>query len=163
MTEDGQIFVLEVNSLPGLHELSYLPRIAAHAGLDYAALVEAILQRAALYSQGRAGVKHTLPTTPSARTRSARAWGTRLLVFILLLGGLWIVGGQLLRFVADQPYFALRHVVVHTDGRLLQADIRRWSGLHVGMSVFEVDRRQVETRLLDQARNPSGPGRTPTA
>ena len=55
VTEDGQIFVLEVNSLPGLHELSYLPRIAAHAGLDYAALVEAILQRATLYSQGRAG------------------------------------------------------------------------------------------------------------
>lgn len=97
-------------------------------------------------------MKRATPIMLSTRTRSARSWGRRLLVFILLLGGLWIVGGQLIRFVADQPYFALRHVVVHTDGRLSPADIRRWSGLHVGMSVFEVDRRQVETRLLDQAR-----------
>ncbi len=55
VTEHGQIFVLEVNSLPGLTELSYLPRIAAYAGLDYEALVEAILQRASLHSHGRAG------------------------------------------------------------------------------------------------------------
>jgi D-alanine-D-alanine ligase len=54
VTEHGQIFVLEVNSLPGLTELSYLPRIAAHAGLDYGALVEAILQHAGLHSHGRA-------------------------------------------------------------------------------------------------------------
>ena len=54
VTEHGQIFVLEVNSLPGLTELSYLPRIAAHAGLDYGALVEAILQCAGLQSHGRA-------------------------------------------------------------------------------------------------------------
>lgn len=97
-------------------------------------------------------MKHTTPTTPSARPRSARPWGRRLLVFILLLGGLWIVGGKLLRFVADQPYFALQHIVVHTDGRLSPTDIRRWSGLRAGMSVFEVDLQQVETRLLDQAR-----------
>ena len=97
-------------------------------------------------------MKRTLLTMLSTRTRSARSWGTRLLVFIVLLGGVWIVGGQLIRFVADQPYFALRHIVVHIDGRLSQADIRRWSGLRAGMSIFEVDRRQVETRLLDQDR-----------
>ena len=97
-------------------------------------------------------MKRATPTTPSTRTRSAPSWGRRLLVFTLLLGCLWIVGGKLIRFVTAQPYFALQHIVVHTDGRLSQADIRRWSGLHAGMSVFEVDRRQVETRLLDQAR-----------
>ncbi len=47
----GEVFLLEVNSLPGLTSLSYLPRIAAHAGLNYGDLVEAILQRATLHIQ----------------------------------------------------------------------------------------------------------------
>jgi D-alanine-D-alanine ligase len=47
----GEVFLLEVNSLPGLTSLSYLPRIAAHAGLDYGDLVEAILQQATLHIQ----------------------------------------------------------------------------------------------------------------
>lgn len=45
----GEVFLLEVNSLPGLTSLSYLPRIAVYAGLDYGDLVEAILQRAMLH------------------------------------------------------------------------------------------------------------------
>ena len=51
VTAQGEVFLLEVNSLPGLTALSYLPRIAAHAGLGYSALVEAILQGAALHIQ----------------------------------------------------------------------------------------------------------------
>ena len=49
VTDQGEVFLLEVNSLPGLTTLSYLPRIAAYAGLNYGDLVEAILQRAALH------------------------------------------------------------------------------------------------------------------
>lgn len=49
ITEQGEVFLLEVNSLPGFTGLSYLPRIAAHAGLNYGDLVEAILQRATLH------------------------------------------------------------------------------------------------------------------
>lgn len=41
-------FLIELNSLPGLTAFSYLPRIAAHAGLEFPALCEAILERAAL-------------------------------------------------------------------------------------------------------------------
>jgi D-alanine-D-alanine ligase len=41
--------LIELNSLPGLTALSYLPRIAAHAGLDFPGLCEAILDRAALH------------------------------------------------------------------------------------------------------------------
>lgn len=40
---DGQIYLIELNSLPGLTELSYLPRIAAHRGLNYEDLIESIL------------------------------------------------------------------------------------------------------------------------
>jgi D-alanine-D-alanine ligase len=47
----GEVFLLEVNTLPGLTSLSYLPRIAAYAGLSYSDLVEEILQRAALQIQ----------------------------------------------------------------------------------------------------------------
>jgi D-alanine-D-alanine ligase len=41
-------FLIELNSLPGLTALSYLPRIAAYAGLGFPALCEAILDRATL-------------------------------------------------------------------------------------------------------------------
>lgn len=51
----GEVFLLEVNSLPGLTTLSYLPRIAAYAGLAYGDLVEAILQSATLHVQ-RSGI-----------------------------------------------------------------------------------------------------------
>jgi D-alanine-D-alanine ligase len=49
ITEQGDVFLLEVNSLPGFTALSYLPRIAEYAGLNYGDLVEAILQRATLH------------------------------------------------------------------------------------------------------------------
>ena len=48
MNAQGEVFLLEVNTLPGLTSLSYLPRIAAYAGLSYSDLVETILQRATL-------------------------------------------------------------------------------------------------------------------
>jgi D-alanine-D-alanine ligase len=51
VTPQGEVFLLEVNSLPGFTSLSYLPRIAAHAGLDYGDLLEEILQRAMLHIQ----------------------------------------------------------------------------------------------------------------
>jgi D-alanine-D-alanine ligase len=49
VNSEGEVFLLEVNSLPGLTALSYLPRIAAHAGLNYGDLIEAILEQAALH------------------------------------------------------------------------------------------------------------------
>lgn len=51
INERGEIFLLEVNTLPGLTPLSWLPRIAEYGGLSYSELVEAILRRAALHLQ----------------------------------------------------------------------------------------------------------------
>jgi D-alanine-D-alanine ligase len=51
INEQGEVFLLEVNSLPGFTTLSYLPRIAAAVGLDYGDLVEAILRQATLHIQ----------------------------------------------------------------------------------------------------------------
>ena len=41
-------YLIELNSLPGLTALSYLPRIAAYVGMDFPSLCEAILDRATL-------------------------------------------------------------------------------------------------------------------
>jgi D-alanine-D-alanine ligase len=46
---DGRrAYLIELNTLPGLTDLSYLPRIAAHAGLAFPVLCERILDRATL-------------------------------------------------------------------------------------------------------------------
>jgi len=46
--EDGALFVLECNTLPGLHELGWFPAMAKHAGITFADLVERLLDLAAL-------------------------------------------------------------------------------------------------------------------
>jgi len=45
---DGAAFVLECNTLPGLHELGWFPAMAAHAGIGFGDLIELLLDRAAL-------------------------------------------------------------------------------------------------------------------
>ena len=40
--ESGKIYVLEVNTIPGMTETSLLPKIASLSGMDFPALVEAI-------------------------------------------------------------------------------------------------------------------------
>ncbi|MBI2962707.1 MAG: D-alanine--D-alanine ligase [Deltaproteobacteria bacterium] len=41
-------FLIEINTLPGLTHLSYLPKMAAHVGITYSDLVETILDGASL-------------------------------------------------------------------------------------------------------------------
>ncbi|NOX45106.1 MAG: D-alanine--D-alanine ligase, partial [Caldiserica bacterium] len=46
LSPDGVPYVLEVNTLPGMTEMSTFPRMAAAAGISYGELVEALLARA---------------------------------------------------------------------------------------------------------------------
>ncbi len=46
VSEQGEPFVLELNTLPGMTSHSLLPKIAAHRGIDYAELCERILASA---------------------------------------------------------------------------------------------------------------------
>jgi D-alanine-D-alanine ligase len=46
--EDGALFVLECNTLPGLHELGWFPAMAKHAGIAFPDLIERLLDLAAL-------------------------------------------------------------------------------------------------------------------
>ena len=48
VTEKGEVFILEVNTLPGMTATSLLPKIAAGRGIDFAALCERLLLGASL-------------------------------------------------------------------------------------------------------------------
>lgn len=50
VTEGENEYVLEVNTLPGMTPTSLLPKIAAHAGIEYASLCEMILEGATLHA-----------------------------------------------------------------------------------------------------------------
>jgi len=45
---DGALFVLECNTLPGLHELGWFPAMAKHAGIEFGDLIEHLLDLAAV-------------------------------------------------------------------------------------------------------------------
>ena len=67
---------------------------------------------------------------------------------IALLGGLSIWGPALKHFIIQHPYFAVRHIVVDSDGGLSHTDIQEWSNIRTGASVFEIDPWQIEADLL---------------
>lgn len=48
LTPSGDVFLLEINTLPGMTEASLLPKIAAGKGIDFAALCERLLLGAAV-------------------------------------------------------------------------------------------------------------------
>jgi D-alanine-D-alanine ligase len=54
VTEEGAIYALEVNTIPGMTETSLLPKIAARAGLEFPALIEEIINDALVRARGRA-------------------------------------------------------------------------------------------------------------
>jgi len=53
VTSGENEYVLEVNTLPGMTQQSLLPKIAAHAGLDFGSLCESILGSARLHAPKR--------------------------------------------------------------------------------------------------------------
>lgn len=83
VTEGENEYVLEVNTLPGMTQTSLLPKIAEHAGIDYGALCEMILEGATLHSniadsgrkpaseRRRSGVTFTPLAEPSPLVRKA--------------------------------------------------------------------------------------------
>lgn len=55
MTERGELFCLEANTLPGMTPLSLVPQAAASAGLDFAALCDELLRLALPGVRGEGG------------------------------------------------------------------------------------------------------------
>jgi len=56
LSTEGQVFVLEVNTIPGFTAHSLLPKAAAAAGVDFAALVQRIAEMALTAGPGRSAV-----------------------------------------------------------------------------------------------------------
>jgi D-alanine-D-alanine ligase len=48
LSEGGEAFVIEVNTVPGMTETSLVPKAAAHVGISFSHLVEIILEQACL-------------------------------------------------------------------------------------------------------------------
>jgi D-alanine-D-alanine ligase len=46
MAEDGEMYCLEANTLPGMTQTSLIPQAAAAAGIDFPALCERIVRLA---------------------------------------------------------------------------------------------------------------------
>jgi D-alanine-D-alanine ligase len=48
LSEGGEAFVIEVNTVPGMTETSLVPKAAAQVGISFPHLVEVILEEASL-------------------------------------------------------------------------------------------------------------------
>jgi D-alanine-D-alanine ligase len=76
VSERGNEVLLEVNTIPGMTETSLLPKIAAHAGLDFGTLLEEILGAATLHAPGRAGRERRIAQVPFNGPERRAADGT---------------------------------------------------------------------------------------
>ncbi len=86
------------------------------------------------------------PSSPPPRLRPAD--------FVLLLFlpvGLWLGGSMLTRYAEHHPYFRVQEVLVEETAGFSPDDIQEWGGVKVGMSMWEVEPEQVESRLLAHA------------
>ena len=52
LRDDGEIFVLEVNTIPGMTERSLLPKAAASIGLNFGELCIKLIEDAVSYHPG---------------------------------------------------------------------------------------------------------------
>jgi D-alanine-D-alanine ligase len=55
LSERGEVFIIEVNTVPGMTETSLVPKAAAQKGISFPLLVEAILEQASLKIAEEAG------------------------------------------------------------------------------------------------------------
>jgi D-alanine-D-alanine ligase len=72
-------YVLEVNTLPGMTATSLLPKIAAHAGLEFGELCEAVLEGARLSTSSKRRAPAARSTTVPVASRNVGAEGLRVL------------------------------------------------------------------------------------
>ena len=46
ITEDNQVYLLEINTLPGMTETSLIPKSAKARGIDYSGLLDKLIESA---------------------------------------------------------------------------------------------------------------------
>jgi hypothetical protein len=86
------------------------------------------------------------PSSSSTRRRYAD-----LVLLLCLPGGLWLGGSVLTRYAEHHPYFSVKEVLIEETAGFSPEDIQEWGGVKVGMSMWEVEPEQVESRLLSHS------------
>ncbi|MBI3245397.1 MAG: FtsQ-type POTRA domain-containing protein [Deltaproteobacteria bacterium] len=101
--------------------------------------------------RGKENRKHK----PALRWGRFRSTGLMVLVFVLVLFLLperLKTGWSLLtQYVERHPYFTVQEVVIDESAGFSQALVREWSGVSVGMSMWDVDPERVESQLLSRS------------
>ena len=57
LRDDGELFILEVNTLPGITSASLVPKEAAAAGMSFGELLESLIESAIAERPGRTAGK----------------------------------------------------------------------------------------------------------
>lgn len=89
--------------------------------------------------------------TPSARPLRPYWYVSLVVLTIVFPVGLSLGWSVLTRYAEHHPYFTVREIVVAENAGLSPEELREWGGVKVGMSMWEVDPKQVESRLLAQS------------
>jgi cell division septal protein FtsQ len=82
------------------------------------------------------------------RHRSRRSKYAGGFLLAASLGVLDLGWSVLVPYATHHPYFTVGDITVDSDGHFSEQEIQEWSGLTVGMNLWEVDPPQVEARLL---------------
>jgi len=83
--------------------------------------------------------------------RSRRRWYGELALVVLFPLAVSVGGPLLAQYTEHHPYFTVQEVSVDENGGFLQDDLLQWSGVSVGMNMWEVDPERIEQRLLSHS------------
>lgn len=84
---------------------------------------------------------------PSAQTRPY--WRTGLVILgVVFPVGFGVGWSRLTWYVEHHPYFTVQEIVLEEGSGFSRDDLWEWGGVKIGMSMWEVDAEQVESRLL---------------
>jgi cell division septal protein FtsQ len=79
--------------------------------------------------------------------RARREWYVGGFTLAAALGAFEISRLVLAPYAAHHPYFAVREIIVNADSGFAEQEVQTWSGLTLGISLWEVDPPRVEARL----------------
>jgi cell division protein FtsQ len=79
--------------------------------------------------------------------RAWREWYVGGFALVAAVGAFELSRLVLAPYAAHHPYFAVREIIVNADSGFAEQEVQTWSGLTLGMNLWEVDSPQVEARL----------------
>jgi len=79
--------------------------------------------------------------------RARREWYVGGFALVAAVGAFEISRLVLAPYAAHHPYFAVREIIVNADSGFAEQEVQAWSGLTLGMNLWEVDPPRVEARL----------------